>query len=1404
MMRSHRVSRLYKSWNATDSMRRGRKLNESNIPARRKPKSDVLQRFLKGAASFANENIPRTVAKLDLGNGVEPSPSPVAERKPVGANLGTQEVNGVYRESRSSKVNGNLGREPTEDVEGKSSAGKPSTEKQHNRAHSVAFSEGKKDVDSMEIVKDEKEDHSSIRPAAGDSLAPPDALSSPGSTAHSATTPAVHEESTDTSPDNEGPQYPEEDDESTEQGQSVAKGGEPSAEASGDAVASSGRDADQQPSTVNGVEEQLLRESAAARLAQSGDQSGQPAAADLKSKAESKKAESVGDEATSITKSPKKSEPATSQPLSVSVPPKPTFIDAGALVKSPSQALDSARTPISEHAIPSANTSPTAERAVTRITSGALRQRSVNELLGETPKAPVQRDTSDASYVNGERPVSSESISAVPTKSLVGKPGEKRRKSIPTVVFGKQVKPSGKSEDAALVPSRQKPGHQLTEDYFTPLFIDGFTRQSKWMKPIEQLLNQAHKTLSTSDQHMSILDHQACRILRRVYYLQQHDKWSLRQPMRCPEPTRPTSHWDVLMQEMKWMRTDFREERKWKRAVSRNLAYACAEWVAASPEERKALQVAAVIPADVSNTDVAMADVDGSDEPIPELAHTDSPIENEEELVEADALIETVAPSAIFALQDDEVIFGLRRSQASDQLLDELPLYGSPLTLPKFDLTGPELDPDAQWRRPAVPLSKYVEGQMVLATRPPPRKRSRYQYRGEDSDDEDQGKVIFGGHDDSTAVMAAENSDVALFNPIMKPIRDRLHAGHQFRPPTEHPMPVQSFYESRMASQWTLAEDDELKALVREYSYNWSLISSMISTKSTFASGAERRTPWECFERWVNLEGLPNDMSKTQYFKTYHNRIEAAQRVIKQQNETAQQQAGPNGALTPVPRRRPTTTVRVERRRNQKHLALIDAMRKLAKKRETAVQKAQHAASLAAMRKANEAQRQQTGPTKTPRDYSLMRWERDQQLAEKMAQYALRQQEALQRRARPRPPTPPPSSSEHTTNSAQALQARSQAAQAGQMPTANGTPQPPQPAQAPQLPATANPLAGAAAAAAAAARLNVPGQIGVPAAAAAAAAVAAQARPRMPMQPPPPNAALAAVQAQMTGGLVPPLPMNGLQQVQLQAMQAQVQAQAQAQAQAQHRMPMANPQADLNLVMQARRIQDQQRAAVQLQQQAHQQHHPQLVQAVQQQAQQLQQPGQPQQPLPSPQMQQANGVAQNSPTGMRTMVNGINQQNFLANAQAMMASFNAANGGGMAASPGAGLSMPNMAAGSPRPPAIPPGQMPALAAQLRELENSYRAKFPNYSQDQIRQHATEHLGRLIVQRQQQINQSAMNAAAGAMGQQVLANGMTATTSPHQYAQLLRAQQQAQAAAAQQGGPQHQRQPSNSATPVPGK
>lgn len=888
--------------------------------------------------------------------------------------------------------------------------------------------------------------HLSIPTPSADHSKAPDALSSPASTTHTAMTPAVHEASTDTSPDNEGPQYIEAEEEKAEEEKAEEAGTpnahRPSDDESRDVVSGSdavaGPERAQSPAhvdalgrVVDGVEAQLLEETAAASMAKANGNAtrspgpssptavaertlASPTERPPQSEALSKPSPAKGGvppDHTAATPGTTPGEPATtdregrqaSEVVSTAVPVEPLpRIDTSAPPSGPDLSTD---TPTIEVSAPAVETSAS-QRAVTRISSGVLRQKSVSELLGEAPKeAPVAPLTPGPSgspkslhHMQDDDEPLTPAVSVGQVKSLASRTREKRRRSIPTVVFGKQPKKLKPSDDTALVSGQPKEGVSMNDDYFIPLFLDAFSRSERsWMKPVDQLLNQAHKTVSTPDQYIPIQEQQACRILRRVYHLQQQDKWSLRQPQRCPEPTRPPSHRDILLQEMKWMRTDFREEAKWKRAVARNLARDCAEWVAAGPEERLALQVNAVIPPRAASMDVVMQDeaVDAPEDQLPDLIHSDSPTANEDDNIEDRVIPDTIAPSAIFALPDDEVVFGLRPSPIADQLLEELPMYGSPLKVPKFDVTVPEFDPDAHWRRPALPLSKLVEGEMVLSSQPPPRKRSRYSYQAEDDDDDDQ--IVFGAQPDVHVVLPPVDANVALFNAEMKPIRDRLHAGHQFRPPTEYPMPLQSFYECRTASQWTLAEDDELKSLVREYSYNWSLISSAISSKSVFSSAPERRTPWECFERWVQLEGLPADMGKTQYFRTYQNRIDAAQRIIHQLNQNAQQTVGPNGALTPAPRRRQTLSIRVERRRNQKHLALIDAMRKLAKKREVAVQKTQHAAAMAANRKQNEGQRP-VGPPQTPRDYSLMRWERDQQLAEKMAQLAQRQHDLTQQR----------------------------------------------------------------------------------------------------------------------------------------------------------------------------------------------------------------------------------------------------------------------------------------------------------------------------------------------------------------------------------------------------------------------
>ncbi|QSZ37664.1 hypothetical protein DSL72_008763 [Monilinia vaccinii-corymbosi] len=683
------------------------------------------------------------------------------------------------------------------------------------------------------------------------------------------------------------------------------------------------------------------------------------------------------------TKAPAPAEEAPMQPSSdLKTPPSGT--PTSTRRRSPSSTPAPAQVPI--------------ERMTTRVASGAIRHKSVSEILGETP-APSTSPTSARSPISKPdtgSAVDSPSRGSTPgsTRTLLQKTKEKTKSRLSTVVFAK--KPSApRASDAALLPrgSMLQPAHPY-DDYFACLYLNSHNTQKTGYPPLDGLLQTAHKTITTSNAFVPITENQTTRILKRIYGLQNCHKWSLRQPKRSEEPIRPTTHWDVVLQEAKWMRTDFREERKWKMAVAKNLAFACAEWLEASPKERKILQVNASSPPIVSAQ--TSKDVDMSDEtnqllshPTPELiasAEVDSPMDDVDEELRL-TLTDTVSPTAIFGLQDDDVVFRLSRSPATDKLLEELPLYGAPLSVPRNDLPFPEVDPDRFWRRPAVAISKYVEGRMELKFQGPPRKKSRFEYE-EDSEEEDTA-TDQPGH--GRSILPPEQTNIGLFDPANKHIRDRIHAGHQFRPPSEFPMPLQTFFEHRAFSQWTCSEDDELRRLVREYAYNWSLISNMLTSRSFLSSGAERRTPWECFERWITLEGLPTDMQKTAYFKAYNNRMESAQRNLQALANQAPQQANANGQII-APRRRTTSSQRVEKRRNQKHLTLVDAMRKLAKKRESSAQKQQLSAAQAAARRPAEQPQQWGAPIKTPQEFSRLKHDRDEAMRERLAIYQQREQ----------------------------------------------------------------------------------------------------------------------------------------------------------------------------------------------------------------------------------------------------------------------------------------------------------------------------------------------------------------------------------------------------------------------------
>ncbi|EEQ88619.2 hypothetical protein RJZ56_000359 [Blastomyces dermatitidis] len=928
------------------------------------------------------------------------------------------------------------------------------------------------------------------------------------------------------------------------------------------------------------------------------------------------------------------------------------------------------------------------ERMTTRVSSGAIRHRSVSEILGETPKSAMDK-TFDKAV--SESPTPTSENSQVRSRPKNKRENQKERSKLSTVVFPKQQSAAEKNESADLV--RTPSGHTRSlneeKDYLFTLF------QAKAHYPprsmhLSSLLSTAHKTLTTANHFVEYQEQMDCRSLKRIYQLQHANRWPLRQLQRSAEPERSGTHWDVLLDHMKWMRTDFREERKWKIAAAKRCADWCAEYVSSSDGRRAELRIPARVPPATSKieesgnnkTTPSYSDdrVDDSlphSQPTPDLISSmedDSVSEGFNDEVHPD-LSDGVVPAAIFSLGSDEFTFGMERTPAFEKILEELPLYipiniSSETNLPQF-----KRPPDSSWRKELLAVSKYATGKLEFTSKQPPRKRSRYDYSDNDDD-----------VDVDAIEIPPEQTNVALFQPQNKHIRDRIHPGQVFRPPTEFLMPSLGFYESRQPSQWTCAEEDELKRIVKEYSFNWSLISACLTPPSLYTSGADRRTPWECFEKWVQLEGLPTEMLKTPYFRAYTSRVESAQRAVLAAQQQQQQQAqaqvqaqaqanpqrqGSNPPPTPtaILRRRPTTPMRVERKRSVRHLTLLDCMRKLSKKRETLLQKQQHATHLAASRKLNEVN-QPRPPISTPAEFSRLKHERELKIQENQEQYKqamIAQRMAMAHRVAQQ------QQAQHQQQQQQLQQQQQHRQMPNQQALLNGIP--------PRNTASAPPNG---------VMQGIPAPSGLPNGLPVSAALA-QSRPHPGMQLP--------TGAQVNGMPNPGMGLKMIPQPGIpQAMNGRPGIQTQASSD------------NARIIREASRVQEEQQR---------------MVQSRQQQLQNQQQSFIPQGPHSSPNMSMGNmNVNPNNPAMLTFQaVSGVNSPSFHASSLAQ---------GVSTASPRLNHAnvLANAAAGLPT---------------LVSIQNTIRRTNPNMSQEQITKLATERLQHI---QQQRMSQAAMNAAAG--------------------------------------------------------
>lgn len=177
------------------------------------------------------------------------------------------------------------------------------------------------------------------------------------------------------------------------------------------------------------------------------------------------------------------------------------------------------------------------------------------------------------------------------------------------------------------------------------------------------LVGKADKCLLTNDWKVAFTEQRFIRTMNKIEKLKSEGLWSFRQPKKQKGPVVRKAHWDHLLEELKWLQTDFKEERRWKIAVAFTLANAARDYVRAkSPQARARMTIKA---RPIRHLEEREMDIDAKEEQVEEdiaiaeeedeKADAEEDIAMEEDQKEKDAALTEEDQDAVAEAVDDAV-----------------------------------------------------------------------------------------------------------------------------------------------------------------------------------------------------------------------------------------------------------------------------------------------------------------------------------------------------------------------------------------------------------------------------------------------------------------------------------------------------------------------------------------------------------------------------------------------------------------------------------------------------------------------------------------------------------------------------------------------------------------------------
>ncbi|QOU22783.1 hypothetical protein BRETT_002968 [Brettanomyces bruxellensis] len=412
-----------------------------------------------------------------------------------------------------------------------------------------------------------------------------------------------------------------------------------------------------------------------------------------------------------------------------------------------------------------------------------------------------------------------------------------------------------------LMPAR-KPHKVAAARSLTELYYHEQTLQ------LPKLLLRAHKVLTSKSFETSLVEGKVAVLFSRIEELKKRDRWSLRQPRKHADPflhNGGMTFWDSLLSEAQWVATDMKQSRRYRAAK-------CCE-ISGEVDEYWKMQ-------NKSKT-IAGNKIDKHQSSGSKFVQDDNIKSSDEKVMKEDSSLGNHLDIA--KSEDKDAVSGNRSSDDNKRTImknmastiskqaaciDPLKtvIHSSKIEIPVKLFQNP-----AKLSLEIIVKDLPTAGRVILDKLPvykpfPSGEQKDHEQRVDHAID----RNLFGhvskllpppsGNDEICweKIVFRKQSDQHINlkngkNNTNRPLFGRFSHYNVLRPPRP---PSVADIQLRIPTIWLPQDDRLLVRYVTQFSFNWDIIAAHLAPRPTacrYFSNIERRTPWQCFERYIQL-----------------------------------------------------------------------------------------------------------------------------------------------------------------------------------------------------------------------------------------------------------------------------------------------------------------------------------------------------------------------------------------------------------------------------------------------------------------------------------------------------------------------------------------------------------------------